>query len=130
LILAFQESLNYDHPTVNFYDIDQELFDVPNPSRTTQRKLHSTTLLVDDGDDGEAIDDEDSPQWMDNKLGDIVGEEDFGLPEADIDLDAPELEEILADAPRVLKGVAKAVETVVEDDEVAEDEDAVLNWGA
>lgn len=44
--------------------------------------------------------------------------------------DAPELEEILADAPRVMKGKAKAVETVVEDDEVSEDEDAALNWGA
>jgi hypothetical protein len=129
-MLAFQESLNYDHPTVNFYDIDQELFDAPNPSKTTQRKLRSTTLLVDDGDDGEAIDDEDSPQWMDDKLRDVVGEEDFGLPEADVDLDALELEEILADAPRVLKGKAKAVETVVEDDEVSEDEDAALNWGA
>jgi len=29
-----------------------------------------------------------------------------------------------------MKGKAKAVETVVEDDEVSEDEDAALNWGA
>ena len=96
-MLTFQESLNYDHPTVNFYDIDQELFDAPNPSKTTRRKLRSTTLLVDDGDDHEAIDDKDSLQWMDDKLRDVVGEEDFGLLEADIDRDAPELEEILAD---------------------------------
>ena len=129
-MLTFQESLNYDHPTVNFYDINQELFDAPNPSKTTRHKLPSTTLLVDDGDDSKAIDDKDSPQWMDNKLRDVVGEEDFGLPEADVDLDAPELEEILADAPRVMKGKAKAVETVVEDDKVSEDEDAALNWGA
>ena len=31
---------------------------------------------------------------------------------------------------RVSKGKAKAVETVVEDNEVSEDEDAALNWGA
>ena len=31
---------------------------------------------------------------------------------------------------RVSKGKAKAVETVVEDGEVSEDEDAALNWGA
>ena len=68
-MLAFQESLNYDHPTVNFYDINQELFDAPNPSKTTQRKLLSTTLLVDDGDDSEAIDDEDSPQWRTTSWG-------------------------------------------------------------
>jgi hypothetical protein len=115
---------------VNFYDIEQEIFDAPNPSKATRRKLRSTTLLVDDGDDGEVIDDEDSPQWMDDKLRGVVGEEDFGLPEADVDLDAPELEEILADAPRASKGKAKAVETVIEDDEVSEDDDAALNWAA
>lgn len=115
---------------MNFYDIDQELFDAPNPSKTTRCKLRTTTLLVDDGDDGEAIDDEDSPQWMDDKLRDVVGEEYFGLPKVDVDLDAPELEEILADAAQVMKGKAKAVETVVEDDEVSEDEDAALNWSA
>jgi hypothetical protein len=81
---------------MNFHD---ELFDAPNPlSKTTQRKLCSTTLLIDDGDDSEAIDDEDSLQWMD-KLRDVVGEEHFGLPEADVDLDALELEKILADVP-------------------------------
>jgi hypothetical protein len=58
----------------------------------------------------------------------VVGEDDFGLPEEDVDLDAPELEEILADAPWVLKGKAKAVEMVVGDDEVSEDEDAALEW--
>jgi len=39
-----------------------------------------------------------------------VGEEVFGLPEADVDLDALELEEILADMLQVSKGKAKAVE--------------------
>ena len=128
MILTLQESLNYDHPSVNFYDIEQELFDTPKPNDPTRRKLCSTTLLVDDGDDGEIIDDEDSLQWMDNKLTGVVGEDDFGLPEEDVDLDAPELEEILADAPRVSKGKAKAVEMVVGDDEVSEDEDAALDW--
>jgi hypothetical protein len=56
-------------------------------------------------------------------------EEVFGLPKADVDLNAPELE-ILADAPRVSKGKANVVETVVEDDEVSEDEDTASNWGA
>ena len=95
---------------MNFYDIDQELFDAPNPSKTTQHKLHTTTLLVDDS---KAINDKDTLQWMDNKLRDVVGEEDFGLLEVDIDLDAPELEEILADMLQVLKGKAKAVEMVI-----------------
>jgi hypothetical protein len=71
------------------------MFYQPKPEEPTQRKLHSTTLQVNDADDGEIIDDEDSPQWMDDKLFNVIGEDDFGLPEEDIDL---ELEEILADA--------------------------------
>jgi hypothetical protein len=97
--------------------------------------MFTSSTLLDDGDDGEAIDDEDSPQWMDNKLKDVVDEEVFqwspGSGCQSGCMVAPELEEILADAPRAsLKGEAKAVETVVEDNEVSEDEDAALNWGA
>jgi hypothetical protein len=126
--VLLQETLDYDHPTVNFYDIEQELFDSPKPEEPTQRKLHSTTLQVNDADDGEIIDDEDSPQWMDDKLFNVIGEDDFGHPEEDINLDAPELEEILADARLPTKGKAKAVEMVVEMDNVSEDEDAELDW--
>ena len=35
---------------------------------------------------GESIDDEDTPQWMDNKLVNVIG---ISSAEADIDLDAP-----------------------------------------
>lgn len=62
---------------------------------------------MDDGDEGEAIDDEDTPQWMDDKLVNVVGEDDFGPPEADVDLDAPELDDILADTP-CLKGTGES----------------------
>jgi len=57
-----------------------------------------------------------------------------GLPEVDVNLDAwwhRSLRRSWLMCPaRVSKGKAKAVETVVEDDEVSEDEDAALNWGA
>jgi hypothetical protein len=104
------------------------MFYQPKPEEPTQYKLHSTTLQVDDADDGEIIDDEDSPQWMDDKLFNVIGEDNFELPEEDIDLDALELEEILTDARLSMKGKAKAVEMVVEMDDVSEDEDAELDW--
>src|SRR6267154_750449 len=104
------------------------MFYQPKPEEPTQCKLHSTTLQVIDADDGEIIDDEDSLQWMDGKLFNVISEDDFGLPEEDIDLDALELEEILADARLPMKGKAKAVEMVVEMDDVSEDEDAELDW--
>jgi hypothetical protein len=130
-MFPLQGSLDYEHPTVKFYDIEQELFDRPKPKEPTQRKLRSTTLLVDDGDDGEAIDDEDTPQWMDDKLYDVVGEEDFGLPEADVDLDAPELDDVLADAPCVAKAKPKATEMIVDEEgAVSEDEATELDWTA
>ena len=47
---------------------NQELFNCPNAKEPARHTLHSTTLLVEDGDEGEAIDDEDTPQWMDDKL--------------------------------------------------------------
>ena len=65
--------------------------------------MFTSSTLLDDGDDGEAIDDEDSPQWMDNKLKDVVDEEVFqwspGSGCQSGCMVAPELEEILADAP-------------------------------
>ena len=84
---------------------------------------------MDDGDEGEAIDDEYTPQWMDDKLVNVVGEDDFGPPEADVDLDAPELDDILADTPRVSKAPVRATEMVVDDENtVSEGEDAVFDW--
>ena len=45
---------------------------------------------MEDGDKGEAIDNEDTPQWMDDKLMNVIGEDNFD-PDADVDLDALEL---------------------------------------
>ena len=45
---------------------------------------------MEDGNEGEAIDNEDTPQWMDDKLMNVVGEDNFD-PDADVDLDVLEL---------------------------------------
>ena len=65
-------------------------FDCPNAKEPAHHTLHSTTLLVEDGDEGEAIDDEDTPQRMDDKLMNVIGEDNFD-PDADVDLDVLEL---------------------------------------
>jgi len=97
--------------------------------------LCTTTLLIDGSDDSEAIDDDDSPQWMDDKLENVAGEDDFGVVEDDANLDAPELEDILADVPRPTKGKGRLVESeeTVEDDMVGletsdDDSDAEWDW--
>src|SRR6267154_2948066 len=100
------------------------MFYQPKPEEPTQRKLHSTTLQVNDADDGGIIDDENSLQWMDDKLFNVISEDNFGLPKEDINLDTPELEEILADVRLPMKGKAKAVEMVIERDDFSKDEDA------
>ena len=69
---------------------NQELFNCPNAKEPARHTLHSTTLLVEDGDKGEAIDNEDTPQWMDDKLMNVIGEDNFD-PDADVDLDTSEL---------------------------------------
>ena len=129
LTILLQESLDYEHPTVSFYDINQELFDCPNAKEPACRTLHYTTLLVEDGDEGEVIDDEAMPQWMDDKLMNVVGEDDFNL-DADVDLDASELCDILADTPlQVLKVPEKAMEMAVDgENAILDGEDAVFNW--
>jgi hypothetical protein len=84
---------------------------------------------VEDSDEGEAIDDEDTPQWMDDKLTNVVGEDDFG-PDADVDLDASELHDILADTPpHVSKAPVKVTEMAVDDENtILDGEDAVFDW--
>jgi hypothetical protein len=68
-------------------------------------------------------------EWgMDEKLVNVVGEDDFGPPEADVDLDAPELDDILADTPRISKAPVRATEVVMDEDTVLEGEDAVFDW--
>lgn len=126
-----KESLNYEHPTVKFCDIKQELFDEPKSGTkpAAQRTLRTTTLLVDPDDEAEAITDNDSHQWMDDKLTDVQEEENFSVAEEDSNLDAPELDDILADAPRVDKGKAKAVAEMDCAESDDEDESAPFNWG-
>lgn len=65
---------------------------------------------------------------MDEKLS-VEGDADFGEIEEIADLDAPELGDILADAPRPSKGKEKAVE-IDEEEDVEIDEDGDWNWGA
>ena len=59
---------------------------------------------------------------MDNKLVNVIGEDNFSPAEADIDLDAPELDDISADSPRVSKVTVKVMEMAVGDNDASDDE--------
>lgn len=115
---------------MKFCDIDQDIFG-PSSSASSKklRKLRKTTLTVDDDDEGEAIDDDETREWMDESSSSTaVGEESFGTVEDDADLDAPELEELLADAPVVNKGKGKATEDVFMATDSEEDVDEDVSW--
>jgi len=69
-------------------------------------------LIVDDDDEGEAIGDDDTVEWID-EVPTTAGESTFGAVEIDADLDAPELEELLADTPLTNKRVRMVAEDVM-----------------
>lgn len=66
-------------------------------------------MLVDDADDCEAIG-ENTHEWMDDPLVGVIPQAGFSTVEQDADLDASELEDLLADKPRKDNGKAKAQE--------------------
>ncbi|KZP06363.1 hypothetical protein FIBSPDRAFT_940040 [Athelia psychrophila] len=107
--------INYEHPTVDFCDLDQELFDQPGTptstgEKTAKRKFQTSSLLVDDDHhDGEGIG-ENTREWMDDELVGVVPQPNFSTVEQDADLDASELEDLLADRPRKDKGKGRAQE--------------------
>jgi hypothetical protein len=119
--------LDYEQPTVKFCDIDQDIFGPSAVSSTKSRKLHKTTLLVDENDENEAIDDDETWEWMDETSNATIGETTFGPVEADADLDAPELEELLSDAP--LAGGREVAEDALMDAGSEEESDGSgANW--
>ena len=67
---------------------------------------------------------------MDDRLTDIQEDEDFSPAEKDSNLDAPELADILADAPRIEKGKVRAgMVAELDDSSESEDESTPFNWG-
>ncbi|KZP21790.1 hypothetical protein FIBSPDRAFT_931419 [Athelia psychrophila] len=78
--------------------------------KTAKRKFQTSSLLVDDDHhDGEAIG-ENTREWMDDELVGVVPQPNFSTVEQDADLDASELEDLLADRPRKDKGKGRAQE--------------------
>lgn len=65
---------------------------------------------------------------MDDRLENVVAEDTFDVAENDVDLDATELQDVLADAPRAVKGKGKSVAVVDDVDEDFDNEEA-WDWG-
>ena len=124
-----QDLSDYEHPTVKFCDIDQAIFGKAKPKSASKRSLEKSMLVLDGDSPDEAIVDDNTPQWMDDRLT-IRGNDDFGPVGNDANLDALELDEILADNPRTQKGKAKEVPPVRavanSDDDI--DPDAPWMW--
>jgi hypothetical protein len=92
--------------------------------------LEKSTLVVDEADEDEAIVDDHTSQWMNSPLH-INEEGNFGSVEEDANLDALELDEILANNPRARKGKEKEVNTAAaatEDNGKDVDPDAPWVW--
>ena len=117
-----QDTLDYEHPTVKFCDIDQAIFGKAQ-TKDAKRVLEKSTLVVDEADENEAIVDDHTSQWMDSPLH-VNGEGNFGSVEEDANLDAPELDEILADGPRARKGKENEVDTATASEDDGEDVDS------
>ncbi|KII82918.1 hypothetical protein PLICRDRAFT_180918 [Plicaturopsis crispa FD-325 SS-3] len=80
-------------PTVKFYDLTEDIFGAIKSSAEVP-PLENSSLYVDE--DEEEVDD-DSPGWTDDTLMIEEPADDFGSLEGDVDLDAPELVDVLAD---------------------------------
>jgi hypothetical protein len=119
--------LDYEQPTVNFCDIEQDIFGPSTVSSKKSRKLGKTTLLVDENDESEAIDDDETWEWMDESPDLTTGKSDFGPVEVDADLDTPELEDVLADAP-VTSGGREVAEDDFADARSEESDDSGADW--
>lgn len=75
----------------------------------------------------EEITSDETKEWMDEALPEIKGMDEFEL-EADFDLDATELADILADVPRITKGKEKAVNVVPVNPAESDSEDDEVAW--
>lgn len=75
----------------------------------------------------EEITSDETKEWMDEALPEIKGMDEFEL-EADFDLDATELANILADVPRITKGKEKAVNVVLVNPAESDSEDDEVAW--
>ena len=120
--------MDYEQPTVKFCDIDQDIFGSSTTTSKKSRKLRKTTLLVDENDDSEAIDDDETWEWMDESSDPMMAESNFGAVEDDVDLDAPELEEVLADAPAMSGGQEVAEYNFAGAQSAEESDDAGEEW--
>lgn len=125
-----QDLSDYKHLNVKFCDIDQVIFGKAKPKSASKHSLRvEKSMLVLDGDSPDKAIVDDNTQWMDDRLT-IRGNDDFGPVENNANLDALELDEILADNPCTQRGKAKEVAPIhaVADSDDDIDPDAPWTW--